>query len=112
MGDSLREDDSRSKHYNGCPSLLRSLRQGGDFDSSVKSYNSRMCRIPSLVLIGLAVLTSSTFAQQSQPAKPTVNVPIALPKASLWNRYSFQFQATGDHGPIVGALSTAWSPEA
>jgi hypothetical protein len=83
----------------GAPSLSRSLRQGGDFDSSVKSYNSRMCQIPSLVLIGLAVLTSSTFAQQSQPAKPTSNVPIALPKASLWNRYSFQFQATGDHGP-------------
>jgi hypothetical protein len=57
---------------------------------------SVMRRIGCFALLAIAI---HVFAQQSQPAKPTSSVPIALPKASLWNRYSFQFQATGENGP-------------
>lgn len=61
------------------------------------AYNSRMRR--AAISLCMSLFATVVASQQSHDVKPPSNAVIALPKASLWIRYSFQFQPNDDNGP-------------
>jgi hypothetical protein len=64
---------------------------------AMRTYNDFPMRT---ILRSLTIfaLTGIALAQQPSQQKPNAN-PEVLPKASLWNHYSFQFQPSGALGP-------------
>lgn len=55
------------------------------------------------------VLTVAALPQQHPPPKQNASQE-ALPKASLWNHYSFQFQPSGGLGPYHWRIATGSLP--
>jgi hypothetical protein len=64
-----------------------------------RAYNFRMASVRNTVLGGLILSVLCICAQQAQPAGSVSITSIKPPKASLWNYYSFQFQAGGGTPP-------------
>jgi Putative Ig domain len=79
-----------------------------------RAYNFGMLLARNVVLAGLILSTLGMCAQQRQ-ASGSVSISTAkLPKASLWNHYSFQFQAGGGVPPyhwrlVSGSLPRGFS---
>jgi len=66
-----------------------------------------MRKVNAYVAITVFAFVLSGWAQQSRSA---TNAVTALPKASLWRTYLFQFQSNGDNGPHHWHLMTGVLP--
>ena len=64
-----------------------------------RAYNFRMASVRNVVLAALILSALCVCAQQAQLPSSVLIAPTKPPKASLWNQYSFQFQAGGGVPP-------------
>jgi hypothetical protein len=63
------------------------------------AYNFGMSSVRNAALAGLILTALCLCAQHAQPPGSVSIAPAKLPKASLWNRYLFQFQSDGGVPP-------------
>jgi hypothetical protein len=75
-----------------------------------RAYNFRMVSVRNVVLAALIVNALCVCAQQTQPRDSVSITPAKPPKASLWNHYSFQFQAGGGVPPYRWRVSNGLLP--
>lgn len=64
-----------------------------------RAYNFGMSSVRSVAFVGLVLGSLHVWAQQAQPADAVSIAPAKPPKASLWNHYLFQLQASGGVPP-------------
>lgn len=75
-----------------------------------RAYNFGMASVRSVILTGLILSALCVCAQQAQPPGSVSTTPTKPPKASLWNHYSFQFQAGGGVPPYHWRLVSGSLP--
>jgi hypothetical protein len=75
-----------------------------------RAYNFGMASVRSVILAGLILSALCVCAQQARPPDSVSTTPTKPPKASLWNHYSFQFQAGGGVPPYHWRLVSGSLP--
>lgn len=64
-----------------------------------RAYNFRMPLVRNAIFAALLITALDVFGQQAQAAGSVSISTTKIPKASLWNRYSFELQAAGGSTP-------------
>jgi Putative Ig domain len=75
-----------------------------------RAYNFGMASVRNVVLAALILSALCVCAQQAKPPGSVSITPAKPPKASLWNHYSFQFQAGGGVPPYHWRLVSGSFP--